>query len=84
MWPDCAAGHVRLCPSPPAEPVAAMSDSDKIGLQLQLDARELGSQLRGLLAGGPAADEAGLAAALPAFGRLLEAVGPALGTAGGA
>ncbi|KXZ52971.1 hypothetical protein GPECTOR_8g343 [Gonium pectorale] len=58
---------------------SAISDSDKITLQLHLDVEELGRQLAALLVAGPAASaDVGevVAAALPTFRRLQEVVAP--------
>ncbi|KAG2428415.1 hypothetical protein HXX76_011535 [Chlamydomonas incerta] len=61
---------------------AAVSDSDKITLQLHLDAAELGQQLGRLLLGAgaagatPAQELAAAAAAVPSFRRLQEVVAP--------
>jgi hypothetical protein len=70
--PHRTAPHLTR-PSPAADG-AAMSDSDKITLQLHLDVLEFGRQL----------ERFGLAGdALPAYGRLLESVAPAEGQAAG-
>ncbi|KAG2451026.1 hypothetical protein HYH02_004295 [Chlamydomonas schloesseri] len=55
---------------------AAVSDSDKITLQLHLDAAELGLQLGRLLGAAPGEELAAAAAAVPSFRRLQEVVAP--------
>jgi hypothetical protein len=65
-----------------ADPAAAVSDSDKITLQLHLDVEELGAQMAQLLL--PSGTDP--AAVVPSFRRLKEVVAPPPGLlpAGGA